>query len=162
MKARASSSSPHLALRQGFARCMREQPTPSERLLWAELSGGKLGVWLRRRVVIGTSIVDFLGPARSSSSKLTVATTRTSTGGARTLAETGGSSVQATASSASPLHSWPPPSWTLCSPSVRRSNRVAVTVHQSHISLCTYGGSRRSSPPLAGEGCLGPCRNHGR
>jgi leucyl-tRNA synthetase len=43
---------------------MREQPTNSERLLWAELSGAKLGVWFRRQVVIGTSIVDFLAPAR--------------------------------------------------------------------------------------------------
>ena len=64
MKARASSSSPHLARRQGFARCMRKQPTTSERLLWAELSGGKLGVWFRRQVVVGASIVDFLAPAR--------------------------------------------------------------------------------------------------
>ena len=64
MKARASSSSPHLARRQGFARRMRKQPTDSERLLWAELSGGKLGVWFRRQVVVGTSIVDFLAPAR--------------------------------------------------------------------------------------------------
>ena len=41
---------------------MREQPT-TERY-WAELSGGKLGVWFRRQVVIGASIVDFLAPAR--------------------------------------------------------------------------------------------------
>jgi very-short-patch-repair endonuclease len=64
MNARASSSSPHLARRQGFARSMREQPTKSERLLWAELSGGKLGVWFRRQVVVGNNIVDFLAPAR--------------------------------------------------------------------------------------------------
>lgn len=64
MKARASNSSPHLARRQGLARSMREQPTSSERLLWAELSGGKLGVWFRRQVVVGTSIVDFMAPAR--------------------------------------------------------------------------------------------------
>ena len=64
MKARASSSSPHLARRQGFARSMRQQPTASERALWAELSGGKLGVWFRRQVVVGASIVDFLAPAR--------------------------------------------------------------------------------------------------
>ena len=64
MKARASSSSPHLARRQGFARRMRKEPTSSERLLWAELSGGKLGVWFRRQVIVGTSIVDFLAPAR--------------------------------------------------------------------------------------------------
>ena len=43
---------------------MREQPTASERLLWAELSGGKLGVWFRRQVVVGASIVDFAAPAR--------------------------------------------------------------------------------------------------
>ncbi|MES1182205.1 MAG: DUF559 domain-containing protein [Myxococcales bacterium] len=64
MKARTSSSSPHLARRQGFARRMREQPTASERALWARLSGRKLGVWFRRQVVVGTSIVDFLAPAR--------------------------------------------------------------------------------------------------
>lgn len=64
MNTRASSSSPHLARRQGLARSMREQPTSSERLLWAELSGGKLGVWFRRQVVVGTSIVDFMAPAR--------------------------------------------------------------------------------------------------
>ena len=64
MNARASSSSPHLARRQAFARSMREQPTHSERLLWAEPSGGKLGVSFRRQVVIGASIVDFLAPAR--------------------------------------------------------------------------------------------------
>jgi leucyl-tRNA synthetase len=43
---------------------MRQAPTSSERLLWAELSGGKLGVWFRRQVVIGASIVDFMAPAR--------------------------------------------------------------------------------------------------
>jgi very-short-patch-repair endonuclease len=42
---------------------MREQPTSSERLLWAALSGGKLGVWFRRQVVIGACIVDFAAPA---------------------------------------------------------------------------------------------------
>ena len=64
MNTRPSSSSPHLARRQGLARNMREQPTNSERLLWAELSAGKLGVWFRRQVVVGTSIVDFMAPAR--------------------------------------------------------------------------------------------------
>jgi leucyl-tRNA synthetase len=43
---------------------MRQEPTKSERLLWAELSGGKLGVWFRRQVVVGASIVDFMAPAR--------------------------------------------------------------------------------------------------
>jgi len=64
MNARSTSSSPHLARRQGFARRMRKEPTQSERLLWAVLSGGKLGVSFRRQVVIGTSIVDFFAPAR--------------------------------------------------------------------------------------------------
>jgi leucyl-tRNA synthetase len=43
---------------------MRQEPTTSERLLWAELSGGKLGVYFRRQVVVGHSIVDFMAPAR--------------------------------------------------------------------------------------------------
>jgi very-short-patch-repair endonuclease len=43
---------------------MRQEPTSSERLLWAELSGGNLGVWFRRQVVVGASIVDFMAPAR--------------------------------------------------------------------------------------------------
>jgi very-short-patch-repair endonuclease len=64
MNARTSSSSPHLARREGFARRMRSEPTSSERLLWAELSGGKLGVCFRRQVVVDTNIVDFLAPAR--------------------------------------------------------------------------------------------------
>jgi leucyl-tRNA synthetase len=64
MNARASSSSPHLARRQGLARNMRQEPTSSERLLWAELSGGKLGVRFLRQVVVGASIVDFMAPAR--------------------------------------------------------------------------------------------------
>ena len=64
MNTRPSSSSPHLARRQGLARSMRLAPTYSERLLWAELSGGKLGVWFRRQVVVGTSVVDFMAPAR--------------------------------------------------------------------------------------------------
>jgi very-short-patch-repair endonuclease len=64
MNAPASNSSLNLARRQGFARRMRNEPTISERLLWAELSGRKLGVWFRRQVVIGSSIVDFLAPAR--------------------------------------------------------------------------------------------------
>jgi leucyl-tRNA synthetase len=43
---------------------MRQAPTTSERLLWTELSRGKLGVWFRRQVVVGASIVDFMAPAR--------------------------------------------------------------------------------------------------
>jgi hypothetical protein len=49
MNARNASSSRHVARREGLARSMRAQPTKSERLLWAELSGGKLGVWRRSR-----------------------------------------------------------------------------------------------------------------
>lgn len=64
MNTRVSNSSPHLARRQGLARSMRQEPTNSERLLWGELSGGKLGVWFRRQVVVGASIVDFMAPAR--------------------------------------------------------------------------------------------------
>jgi very-short-patch-repair endonuclease len=43
---------------------MRTEPTQSERLLWAELSGRKLGVAFRRQVVVQGYIVDFLAPAR--------------------------------------------------------------------------------------------------
>jgi very-short-patch-repair endonuclease len=64
MNARQASSSRHVARREGLARSMRQEPTASERLLWAELSGGKLGVWFRRQVVVGASIVDFMAPAR--------------------------------------------------------------------------------------------------
>ena len=64
MNSRSASSSRPLARRAGLARSMRQDPTTSERLLWAELSGGKLGVWFRRQVVVGSSIVDFMAPAR--------------------------------------------------------------------------------------------------
>jgi very-short-patch-repair endonuclease len=55
---------PSQITREGFARRMRKEPTLSERRLWTELSGGKLGVWFRRQVVVGTNIADFLAPAR--------------------------------------------------------------------------------------------------
>jgi very-short-patch-repair endonuclease len=64
MNTRNPSSSPHLARREGLARSMRQEPTHSERLLWSQLSGGKLGVCFRRQVVVGASIVDFMAPAR--------------------------------------------------------------------------------------------------
>jgi len=58
------SQSPQLVRIQAHASAMQAQPTLSERVLWAELSGGKLGVWFQRQVVVGTSIVDFVAPAR--------------------------------------------------------------------------------------------------
>jgi very-short-patch-repair endonuclease len=64
MNARQASSSRHTTRREGLACSMRQEPTSSERRLWAELSGGKLGVWFRRQVVVGASIVDFMAPAR--------------------------------------------------------------------------------------------------
>ena len=60
----ASTKSSSVARRDGFARRMRNEPTSSERLLWDQLSGGRLGVSFRRQVVVGASIVDFLAPAR--------------------------------------------------------------------------------------------------
>jgi len=42
---------------------MRAAPTVSEARLWAQLSGGQLGVAFRRQVVLGEYIVDFLAPA---------------------------------------------------------------------------------------------------
>jgi very-short-patch-repair endonuclease len=43
---------------------MRASLTPSEQLLWAQLSGGKLGVGFRRQCVIGKFVVDFAAPSR--------------------------------------------------------------------------------------------------
>ena len=42
---------------------MRNAPTASEALLWAELRGSRLGVGFRRQVVIGRYIVDFAAPS---------------------------------------------------------------------------------------------------
>jgi very-short-patch-repair endonuclease len=43
---------------------LRHAPTLSEAKLWAELSGGKLGVAFRRQVLVGHRfIVDFLAPS---------------------------------------------------------------------------------------------------
>jgi very-short-patch-repair endonuclease len=46
-----------------FAREMRVQPTPSERVLWAALRGNKLGCRFRRQHVLHPFIVDFYAPA---------------------------------------------------------------------------------------------------
>jgi very-short-patch-repair endonuclease len=51
-------------LLQARAHGLRHAPTPSEAKLWAELSGGALGVAFRRHVPVGHRyIVDFLAPA---------------------------------------------------------------------------------------------------
>jgi very-short-patch-repair endonuclease len=43
---------------------MRQQPTRSERVLWAKLAVGKQGACFRRQVVVaGGLIVDFMAPA---------------------------------------------------------------------------------------------------
>ena len=44
------------------AQYSRRYPTPSERILWEELRGRRLGVKFRRQVVLGTVIVDFFAP----------------------------------------------------------------------------------------------------
>jgi very-short-patch-repair endonuclease len=51
-------------LLQARAHGLRHAPTLSEAKLWAELSGGALGVPFRRQVPVGHRyIVDFLAPA---------------------------------------------------------------------------------------------------
>jgi len=65
------SSSPSLSRHQlkalrlaGFASSMRRTPTRTERVLWNELSAGKLGVSFRPQIVVaGGLIVDLLAPA---------------------------------------------------------------------------------------------------
>ena len=47
------------------ATAMRAHPTPSEAALWEHLRQGKLGVAVRRQVVLGQHVVDFLVPACS-------------------------------------------------------------------------------------------------
>lgn len=45
------------------ARQMRSNLNPPEQAMWAELRGGRLGVWFKRQVVLGNRyIVDFLAP----------------------------------------------------------------------------------------------------
>jgi very-short-patch-repair endonuclease len=46
------------------ARQLRSALTESEAALWKLLSAGKARVWFKRQVVVGSFIVDFLGPAR--------------------------------------------------------------------------------------------------
>jgi len=43
----------------GFARAMRRDPTPAERLLWWRLRGRELGFHFRRQEPIGPYIADF-------------------------------------------------------------------------------------------------------
>ena len=45
------------------AASVRSAPTPGERVLWAALRGGRLGVRFTRQVVLGDYIADFLCPA---------------------------------------------------------------------------------------------------
>jgi very-short-patch-repair endonuclease len=45
------------------AHFMRHNLTESERILWRQLSGKKLGVAFRRQVPIGSYIADFVAPA---------------------------------------------------------------------------------------------------
>jgi very-short-patch-repair endonuclease len=45
------------------AQALRQFPTVSERKLWLELRGGKLGVAFKRQVPLGRWIADFFAPA---------------------------------------------------------------------------------------------------
>jgi very-short-patch-repair endonuclease len=57
-------ASPQLLRLQQHAAQMRREPTASERVLWAALSGGKLGASFRRQVpLLGKYIADFFAPA---------------------------------------------------------------------------------------------------
>jgi very-short-patch-repair endonuclease len=59
-----SPSSAQQRLLAARAHGLREAQTLSEQKLWAELSGGKLGVAFRRQVPVGHRfIVDFLAPS---------------------------------------------------------------------------------------------------
>lgn len=64
MKAPSKAQSLKLTRQHGFARAMRGEPTASERALWEQLSGSKLGVGFRRQAVVAGCIVDFLAPSR--------------------------------------------------------------------------------------------------
>ena len=60
----AHRSTSRCGLLAARAQGLRSSPTVSEARLWAELSGGKLGVAFRRQVPVGHGfIVDFLAPA---------------------------------------------------------------------------------------------------
>ena len=43
-----------------YARQMRQNPTPAERILWRALRGEKAGAYFRRQHVLGNFIVDFV------------------------------------------------------------------------------------------------------
>jgi len=45
---------------KGYAREMRADPTPAERVLWRALRGEKTGAYFRRQHVLGNFIVDFV------------------------------------------------------------------------------------------------------
>ncbi|MBL0128028.1 MAG: endonuclease domain-containing protein [Flavobacteriales bacterium] len=45
---------------KGYAKEMRQNPTPAERVLWRALRGDKTGVYFRRQHVLGNFIVDFV------------------------------------------------------------------------------------------------------
>ena len=45
------------------AQFMRHNGTDTERALWREPSGGKLGVAFKRQAVIGRFVVDFVAPS---------------------------------------------------------------------------------------------------
>jgi very-short-patch-repair endonuclease len=48
-----------------MARAMRREPTEAEKALWARLTGQKLGGFkFHRKIVVGSTIVDFACPAR--------------------------------------------------------------------------------------------------
>ena len=51
------------ALLAGRAQFMRYNPTDTERALWFQLSGKKLGVAFKRQVVVHRFVVDYLAPA---------------------------------------------------------------------------------------------------
>ena len=52
------------AKKRDFARWLRKNPTPPERILWERLRGKKLGVRFRRQAPILGWIVDFWCPSR--------------------------------------------------------------------------------------------------
>ncbi len=51
------------SLLAGRAQFMRHNPTDTERALWFHLSGEKLGVTFKRRVVVDRFVVDYLAPS---------------------------------------------------------------------------------------------------
>ena len=57
------TSDPRLALLQARARHMLHHPTAGERAFFAAVRGQRLGVVVKRQLVIGRSIVDFLLPS---------------------------------------------------------------------------------------------------